>query len=163
LEATLVANGFDLNDVLVRPYAGVSNLESAASLAKFINEIRPGIPILIHRDRDFMTDKEADEMSAAFAKKGLNLFVTDGSDIEESFASKEHVSNALKLSEGDAAALLNDVLAANQVAITKRFTRKRDLIKQTYYKGRQDDCPSVDALLPGPNVELRHAVGKEIL
>lgn len=162
LEAILVANGLDISEVLIQPYAGVSNLESVASLAQFIEKIRPGVPIVIHRDRDFLTEAEVAQLEQRFAKRGLKLFVTDGSDIEASFASPHHLHHTLGISVHDATVLVDQTVADHTVEITTRFVRKRDEIKASMYRGQLDKCPSLDTLMQGNQIHAGHAVGKQL-
>ena len=52
------SSGFSKEKTLFFSYKTSSNLESAKILANFIIEMSPETKVVIHRDRDFMTDEE---------------------------------------------------------------------------------------------------------
>jgi hypothetical protein len=162
LRAILEANGFSHEDILIKSYNGSSEFNAASLLTEFIKDIRPGIEVLVHRDRDFMTDEELQTIEAKFEKSGVSLLIPDGSDIEARFASPEHIAETTNLSFDDANALVDEVIKENAVAITRRYTNKRTEIKTSFYKGHTKDCPSVDTLMPGDILLPHHAVGKEL-
>ena len=163
LKAILEANSFSHEDVLIKTYNGSSEFSAASILTRFIKEIRPGVEVLVHRDRDFMTDEELQTIEAKFQESGVSLLIPDGSDIEARFASPEHIAETTDLSVEDARALVEEVVKENAVAITRRYTNKRTDIKANFYKGRANDCPSVSTLMPGDLLRPHHAVGKELL
>ena len=67
LKALLEANGAKLNQILIHSYKSSSQLNAATLLASFINEVKPGVRVIIHRDRDFMLDEEvASDLSPKF-------------------------------------------------------------------------------------------------
>lgn len=87
----LDSSGMDNNRTQVWSYSGCTKLDSAVVLAHFIQDHAPGTEIIVHRDRDYLSDEEVDELKESFGKKGLRLFVTEGTDVESHFLSVAHV------------------------------------------------------------------------
>ncbi len=51
----------------------------------------PGVKILVHRDRDYLTDAEIAGQRESFSRIDTHLFVTRGTDIESYFLNNGHI------------------------------------------------------------------------
>ena len=91
LRVLLDSSGFDMNRTQVWSYSGCTKIHAAVVLAQFIRDHAPGTEVLVHRDRDYLPEDEVTDLIAAFRKKGLRLFVTNGTDVESSFVCTTHV------------------------------------------------------------------------
>jgi len=78
--------------VLLWPTFGYSGIPSGKALNQLRDEL--GIPIMVHRDRDFMSDADIDawEEKKELVRYDIPLWVTPGSDIESCFCSPEHIA-----------------------------------------------------------------------
>jgi energy-coupling factor transporter ATP-binding protein EcfA2 len=92
LKKVLQASG--LGDAVcdVWSYAGCSNVQSAKVLGNFIREHAPGTRVLVHRDLDYMTDEAAKKYRSELSDAGLDVFLTDGTDIESHFLNVDHIA-----------------------------------------------------------------------
>jgi hypothetical protein len=83
--------------ILLWPTFGQASIPHGKTIEKLRS--RHGIPVLVHRDRDFMSDAdvEAWEEKKGLIEHGVPLWVPDGSDIESCFCSPEHVAAALNI------------------------------------------------------------------
>lgn len=164
LKSLLVHCGFDLDRTTVYSYKSSSNIQAALSLAAFINSIKPGTRIVVHRDRDFMTDDEVQIVREKIELSGAVPFITAGSDLESYFLSPAHLAQILEQEEGIVQLWLDQLATAGHVQLQHRFTRKRDDLKFSMYRGRFNDCPDTAELL-GAVVPLPpdRRVGKEML
>ncbi|PZW97299.1 AAA ATPase-like protein [Pseudomonas sp. 478] len=81
--------GDDICDVW--SYAGCSNVQSAKVLGNFIREHAPGTRVLVHRDRDYMSDESAAQYAQDLHAAGLDVFLTTGTDVESHLLSAEHL------------------------------------------------------------------------
>lgn len=107
LKVLLEASGFDMERTQVWSYSGCTKIDSAVVLAKFIQENAPGTEVMVHRDRDYQQDAEANELVDDFSKKGLRLFLTDGTDAEAHFLEPAHIVTLYPtVSEGQVRALI---------------------------------------------------------
>ncbi|MEI5688744.1 ATP-dependent nuclease [Sphingomonas kyungheensis] len=81
--------------VLLWPTFGYSGIPSGRALKQLREEL--GIPIMVHRDRDFMSDADVDawEEKKELVKYDIPLWVTPGSDIESCFCTVQHIAEAI--------------------------------------------------------------------
>lgn len=95
LEFLLEQNNFNMDEIIIYSYKTSSNLEGAVLFVDFLREMAPNCQIMIHRDRDFMTDEEAEIICQSITRSGAMPFITTGSDIESYFISPEHLEEIL--------------------------------------------------------------------
>lgn len=142
LKTLLLANGFDLEKILCLSYKTSSNLEGAALLVDFIKEVNNNCKVVIHRDRDFMTDSEVEKITRRIEDANAIPFITRGSDIESYFVNPEHIANVIAESVESISEWINQLAIENHVKIQQEFTRKRDEIKQKLYtRDNVQHCP----------------------
>lgn len=134
LKVLAECSGFSKGKTLFFSYKTSTNLESAKILANFINEVSPGIKVIVHRDRDFMTDEEVQLVSNKIAECGAIPYVTEGSDIESYFVKSSHISSLLDVQRSEVRDWLNEIALANHNKLQHAFTRKRDDVKYLLYK-----------------------------
>lgn len=89
----LEANEFHLSEVDIRSYMGCTNIVSAEVLRKYlVDRFGKNCPsVVVHRDKDYLTDEEIEIETKKFAKLGVPLFITYGTDIESYFVRPTHV------------------------------------------------------------------------
>ncbi|MEN6453361.1 MAG: Fic family protein [Prolixibacteraceae bacterium] len=87
----LQSSGFNMAETSLISYRGCSNLGSANLFSIFVKEKMPEVKILVHRDRDYLTDAEIAGQRESFSRIDTHLFVTRGTDIESYFLNKDHV------------------------------------------------------------------------
>jgi hypothetical protein len=51
----------------------------------------PFVKILVHRDRDYLTDDEIEMQQESFRRIDTQLFVTHGTDVESHFLNAQHI------------------------------------------------------------------------
>lgn len=147
LEILAGAAGFSCKDILFFSYKTSSNLESAKILAEFILEISPETSVIIHRDRDFMTDDEVGKVCAKIAECGAIPFITEPSDVEGYFVAPEHIADLTGKNSTDVAAWLDCIAAAEHTQLQHEFTRKRDAVKSLLYRRDAHKCPDTLTLI----------------
>jgi energy-coupling factor transporter ATP-binding protein EcfA2 len=78
--------------VLLWPTFGYSGIASGNALKQLRETL--GIPVMVHRDRDFMSDSDVDawEEKKGFVQNDIPLWVTPGSDIESCFCNPSHIA-----------------------------------------------------------------------
>lgn len=148
---------------LIYSYKTSSALQSAFLLVNFIKEIAPNTKVIIHRDRDFMTDAEAERVRQQITAQGATPMITRGSDVESYFCAPAHVAALLGRDVPEIETWIAEITQANQVEIQHSFTRKRDELKPLLYRSGQGEPPDTLQLLgpaPFPSDKL---VGKFLL
>ena len=91
LGVVLEASGFRMGETNIISYEGCSKLSSANLFSVFVKEKMPHVKIVVHRDRDYLTPDEINDISNQFRRIDVHFFVTIGTDIESHFLNAEHV------------------------------------------------------------------------
>jgi energy-coupling factor transporter ATP-binding protein EcfA2 len=91
LSALLFSNGFIEQDTEISTYAGCSKVESAVVLGSFLADKAPNISMVVHRDRDYMEQLEADRFEQTLESLGFHPFLTMPSDVEGYFLNSLHL------------------------------------------------------------------------
>lgn len=155
MEKLLAHNGFDLSKVLVHSYESCSKFEMALLLGKYIHNRKPGVKIIVHRDRDFMTQDEIEIITNKITNNGFIPWLTDECDIEAYFTKPEHISELTGKSVDDVRAKEQEIINDNMVEIITSFVNKRNEINWAMYKtndhGQRALIKKPDVLLPSPN------------
>lgn len=92
LKVLLVRAGADLDRLYIWSYRGCSKIDVVVGVADFIRTIIPEARIVVHRDRDYMSDDDVKDYTEALAKHGFDPFVTASTDIESYFVTLGHLS-----------------------------------------------------------------------
>lgn len=87
----LRSSGFNMGETTIISYEGCSNISSANLFSVFVKQKMPGVKILVHRDRDYLTDIEVEEQRENFYRIDTCLFVTRGTDVESYFLNSRHI------------------------------------------------------------------------
>lgn len=139
--------GFPAGETVFVSYKSSSNLEAAKLLAEFIKEAAEGTKVVIHRDRDFMTDVEAERVVENILSVGAIPFISEGSDLECYFLEGSHISHLLEATAEEVETWLSEIAGADHVSLQHVFTRKRDEIRRAMYRENPDACPDTLGLL----------------
>lgn len=92
LRALLISNGFSMQEVEVRPYAGCSKIDAAKVLRNFLLDKAPSVRFVLHRDRDFLDDETVAKLEESLRKIDAYPFVTKLSDVENYFLNAPHLA-----------------------------------------------------------------------
>jgi predicted ATPase len=121
IEKFICNNGFKKEETDIRSYKGCANIASAEVLFDYLKDKYPeNYPYLVvHRDKDYMTDEEVVKEIDKFTKLGIELFITKGTDIESYFVNKEHILKCQDLSEEKVIEIINKAkIEKKEIAIT---------------------------------------------
>lgn len=92
LKAILKSSGFTTEETSIWAYEGCTNIGAARVMAAFLEDNAPGCKILIHRDRDYLSEYDVSELCRKYSSAGFKLFLTRGVDIESHFLTVEHLA-----------------------------------------------------------------------
>jgi hypothetical protein len=127
LALVLQSSGFDMKETNIISYEGCSKIASANLFSMFVKEKMPWVKIVVHRDRDYLTDAEIDEIAAPFGRIDVFFFVTRGTDVESYFLNAAHVLHCHpKLNSHDADSLVKQCVADSQ-SRSVDLLRKKEL------------------------------------
>ena len=143
-EILLKHNGFE--DAFVFPFKGCGNIDTALMLADFIHQASPDCKIIIHRDRDFLLDKEVEELCDKIKGESVIPFVTEQSDIEAYFVTEKHISSVLGITEVQAKEWIEELIEENQTDIIIDYSNKRNEARKfKIYKRKEAPERWIDA------------------
>lgn len=127
------ANGFDLSKTLIYSYGGCSQIEAAIQVGNFIRDSARNCKIIIHRDRDFMTEDEVQVIRKKVLDESFLFWITKGSDIESYYVTPQHISILTGKTEAEVSYWLNEIIKENHIEIQHDFESKRQDIKHRMY------------------------------
>ncbi|WP_082948830.1 ATP-binding protein [Mycobacterium sp. 1274756.6] len=93
IRALLAANGLTEPEIDIWSYGSCTKIDAATALGRFISEHAPGTNILVHRDRDYLSDDDLNAVIQKISNVGLSMFTTPGTDIESYFLQQDHILN----------------------------------------------------------------------
>ncbi|MGV8830257.1 MAG: ATP-dependent nuclease [Breznakibacter sp.] len=91
LSNVLESNGFNLTETEIWPYDGCSKLDTAIVLAAFIKDKAPAIKVIVHRDRDYLTQEQVEKIKTKANLADIDIFFTIGTDIESHYLNANHI------------------------------------------------------------------------
>lgn len=176
LEDLLLSSGFDLEECELWSYKGCSNVNTAKTLICYIRKHNPTCSIIIHRDRDCLTDEELNTYKEAFSGNRLYVFVPDFCDLEGYFCTANHIhaiypNLAMEIIE---TAIANVLRGRNDKLLEKMINSRIEHLKKNgeninageiavYCRHSLNEAPLLYAngkiLLAGLNDELRTMLG----
>lgn len=115
--------------------------------------------ILIHRDRDSLTDEETHLLKVRYQTEGAYLWFPTESDVESYFCASNFLEIFLACSQQQALDYLTEVLTQHEVPIRDQFNKQRAAHNQELYPG--GGSPTNDAVWAGfQQRPLKGAKGK---
>jgi energy-coupling factor transporter ATP-binding protein EcfA2 len=139
-------SGFDEDEIVTYSYKTSSNIQSALALTEFILEIAPGTKVIIHRDKDFMTDEEVGWTEQVIENSGAIPFITEGSDIEYYFQISEHLAELIGVGIEEIETWKSEIAHAEHNTLVHKYLRKRDEVK-SLYRNRAENPPDSMGML----------------
>lgn len=89
--------------------------------------------IMIHRDRDSLTDQEVADIQAKYAARGVTIWFSELSDIEGFFCKPDFIQSFLGCSENDALQYLETILISKAIPIFEQFSAQRRAHNEELY------------------------------
>ena len=127
LEVLLESSGIPMNETLVLSYHGCTSTHNLRPLLALIRGSNSSAKIVVHRDRDYLTDDESSAWEASIRALSAEPFLTTGVDVESHFLHSEHL------------AMLNDLPVSHMQGILDRAAAEcRDVSVAKYVNGRSD-------------------------
>ncbi|SFF25014.1 ATPase/GTPase, AAA15 family [Methylobacterium sp. yr596] len=129
--------------ILLWPTFGHGGIPSGDSLNKLRSSL--GIPVFVHRDRDFMSDNDINHWREAkgFARCDIPSWVPSGADIESLFCDPSHIENTMGFDPAEAQVIFQNALASfAEDQVERDFTGALDSAVRS--------LPIENRSLPGP-------------
>lgn len=107
------------------PGTGFKSLATPKQAKELSDALGAKFKLVIHRDRDSLTDAEVAQLQAAYDAEGVTLWLPAESDVESYFCGADFLELFLGCPRADAEAYVADVLARQQTPIEDQFAKQR--------------------------------------
>jgi ABC-type branched-subunit amino acid transport system ATPase component len=161
LQLALQQAGYSESDVKVASFNGLNNVFAAEAFREMAELMVETPRVIIHRDRDFLTESELAEWSKVFTDRDIEVFCPALCDTEAYHATVDHIASVTGLGELDAATIRDEVIAEWLPHFRKKHRDKRRTVNRTYLDG---GAPRTDEIWPddaAPSEEVLY--GKTLL
>lgn len=111
--------------VTVLPGRGYTHLLTKEEAQELRASLGDKFKVLVHRDRDSLTDAEVVELKDTYASEGIRLWLTDQSDLESEFCDPEFLVALTGQPMLTCENWLSEILNQNQVPIKEQFAKQR--------------------------------------
>lgn len=146
LENALVDAGYSPDSVKVVTYNGLNNAQVARAFQEMAEMMVSAPRVIVHRDRDFLSDEEVDVWGQSFIDAGVAVFCPKLCDTEAYCASVDHVANVLSLKFEEVELLRQRVIANNIEKLRSKFREKRRFANGNLWK--DGGAPATNELWP---------------
>lgn len=116
-------------------FNGLYNATNAQAFSSIASLVQHGPTVVIHRDRDFMTDEELDTWSRPYVENGIRVFCPKKCDMEYYFTTPSHLSRVTGLPIADAEALRSRVIDEHLGEFRRKFESKRQYVNGKHWPG----------------------------
>ncbi|HEM8822911.1 TPA: AAA family ATPase [Raoultella planticola] len=143
------SSGFKPKEFQIWSYNGCSNINVALALNSFILDHAAGTHVVVHRDRDYMTDIEVMDYKQSLEAVGLKVFVTKGNDAESHFVNADHVFSLYPdIQRQDLEELIDSIILERKDDILEKYIN-------TIHNRRLQDSYKLGGVRPNPGAISR--------
>ena len=125
LEVILKSSDFDLDATVILPYFGATTIKNLRPLVQMIRSSNPDATIVLHRDRDYLSDQEAESWAKDVRALRVEPFLTDGTDIESVFVNPAHLSALNGDVDQDFDQIISEIATAKHDSLVRKFVNGR--------------------------------------
>ena len=161
LEHALVEAGYSLDSVKVVTHNGLNNSQVACAFQEMIEMMVSAPRVIVHRDRDFLSDEEVSVWGKPFIDAGVAVFCPKLCDTEAYCASAEHIASAAKLTLEEAESLRQSVIVDNIDKLRSKFREKRRFANGRIWK--DGGGPSTKELWPDGQLPAEEQIYGKLL
>ncbi|MDG2991987.1 hypothetical protein L3556_13745 [Candidatus Synechococcus calcipolaris G9] len=169
IKTILEASDFNINEMDVWSYEGCSKVDTALVLAAFIKENAPATKILLHRDRDYLTQSEAEEFKSKIEAANISCFLTTATDAESHFLSSDHIHHLFPvISVERVTEIIEETTVWAKEKSIKKFINARTQAKfAAYYRGHESKPDAGEIAMAAMNLYdqdvVRYRHGKSVI
>jgi hypothetical protein len=162
----LESSGFVMNETALLSYYGCTEIKNLRPLLKIVQEKNKKAKLIVHRDRDYLSDDDANKWEESLRSLGVEPFLTVGVDIESHFLiASALVSANPTLDLPSAEALLQEAYSKTvEKCVEKYVNGKTDLARKAgQYAKVNPGALAVEANKAISTNPKRFAHGKTVL
>ena len=150
-------------NVAFYPGSGFKSLPTPNQAKEIHDALGGKYKIIVHRDRDALTDAEVARLVADYQAEGIHLWFPQEADVEAYFCQPIFIEAFLGCTLAEADVFLNGVLG-NQQPIREQFNSQRAALNQELYKHggspTNDDVWNEFAVRPLKGAKGKHVLGQ---
>jgi ABC-type cobalamin/Fe3+-siderophores transport system ATPase subunit len=120
--------------VTVLPGRGYKHLLTKEEAQELRASLGNKFKVLVHRDRDSLTDDEVVKLKDSYASDDIRLWLTDQSDLEAEFCDPAFLSALTGQPLNTCETWLSEIMNQNQVPIKEQFAGQRAAHNEELYK-----------------------------
>lgn len=147
--------------VTVLPGRGYKHLPTKVEAQELRASLGNKFNVLVHRDRDALSDEEADGLKKSYASDGIRLWLTDQSDLEGEFCDPGFLSALTGQPISTCEVWLSDIISRFSADIWAQFEKQRVAHNEELYKAGGSP-PNAEVWAAFQQRPLRGAKGKFI-
>lgn len=137
LEILLETSQFPMTETLVLAYYGCTNPHNLRPLLDLIRASNPSAKIVVHRDRDYLTDEESEKWATDIRNMSSEPFLTNGVDVESHFLNFSHLAELNNISSEEVERLLDEATNSTiDISVEKYVNGRTDIEKKSGTFGR---------------------------
>lgn len=161
LENCIKSMGFS-DKVKVISYNGINNAASALAIKALSDLYRRQPTIIIHRDRDFLTDREIQLWGSEYSSRGMQIFAPPLCDLEAYFCNPSHIALVYGIPESQAKEIFTEIICRNEQEFRDKFKSKRQEANIKFWK--DGGSPNTSDLWPDTEpADLTRVYGKKLM
>lgn len=161
LEVLLENSGFPMDDVLVLAYYGCTSPHNLRPLLELIRISNPSAKIIVHRDRDYLANDEAEAWNTKMREMGAEPFLTSGVDIESHYLNADHLAEINNRSREEMEALVHEATEeCTKTSIEKYVNGRTDVEKKNGTFGKLnlgELAAGANSVIEGDQLRFRHS------
>lgn len=165
LATILESSGFDMERTVVLPYYGVTSLKNLRPLIGVIGRANPNASIVVHQDRDYLTDDMVERWKVDVRAQGADPFVTRHRDVESHFIDPVLLGEGNRQDPAIFEEIIDEAIRENEEVFIREYVngvidRER---KQGNVRGINYGQVAVEARQQVEENPARFAYGKSLL
>lgn len=156
-------DGLGLSErIKVISYNGINNAASSIAI-KAMAELYENDPlIVVHRDRDFMTEGEVAVWGSDYSSRDMVVFSPPLCDIESYHCTPAHVAEVYEMDAAEVQQIVQEEIDRSAEAFRRKFRAKRQEANQKFW--RDGGSPNTNDLWPeNEGANIARAYGKQLL
>lgn len=157
LESILKSSGFDMNSTLILPYYGVTVIKNLRPLVNIVRSSNESAKILLHRDRDYLSDSEIVNWQQQVRQLQVEPFLTAGTNVESYLLNPKHLAALNKdVPEEEFEAMIEEVTRMHHEELVEAYVNGRIEAERQQGNGRQVNYGKIGAEAPSKIASNMH-------
>lgn len=148
------------SQVTFYPHTGYTSLPKPKQAAELKSALGGSFEILIHRDRDSMTDQEVQQLVDSYQSEGITLWCPAESDVEAYFCHPNFIMDLVHCDSTTAIEYVDSVLTQHTQPIKDQFDKQRAAHNSEFYAQSGGSPPSENVWSEFQTRPLKGAKGK---